>query len=114
MASTDKQRPNKQALSAREDLWVDYEGTPYLTALTQICGFLGVFIGALMVVPLLGNLQYGFGRYWWMILILAVDVIVNLAANVARARRRRALGLTRAQRLWRMGLGPRPENDSRR
>lgn len=114
MASTDKQRPNKQALSAREDLWVDYEGTPYLTALTQICGFLGVFIGALMVVPLLGNLQYGFGRYWWMILILAVDVIVNLAANVARARRRRALGLTRAQRLWRMGLGPRPENVSRR
>jgi hypothetical protein len=112
MTSTGKQRPDKQALSAREELWVDYEGTPYLTALTQICGFLGVFIGALMVVLLLGNLQYGFGRYWWIVLILALDGGVNLAANVARARRRRALGLTRAQRLWRMGLGPGRENDS--
>jgi len=63
---------------------------------------------------LLGNLQYGFGRYWWIVLILVVDVVVNVAANAARARRRRALGLTRARRLWRMGLGPRPADDSRR
>lgn len=107
MVSPNRHRPDNEALSAREELWVDYEGTPYLTGLSQICAFLGVFVGVLMVIFLLGNLQYGFGRVWWMVLILAVDAVVNLAVNVARARRRRALGLTRAERLWRMGLGPR-------
>jgi hypothetical protein len=108
MSVSHRPRPDKHALSAREELWVDYEGTPYLTGLAQICAFLGVFIGALAVVVLIGNLKYGFGRYWWLILVLAVDVAANGAVQLARARRRRTLGLSRAQRLFRMGLGPPP------
>lgn len=99
---------DKSPLSARDELWLDYEGTPYLTGLTQVCSFLGVFIGALTFLVLLGNLQHGFARYWWLILVLVVDVAVNSAVRLLRARRRRKLGLTRSQRLWRLGLGPRP------
>jgi hypothetical protein len=95
-------------LSARDELWLDYEGTPYVTALAQICAFLGVFVGALTVVVLLGNLQHGFAHYWWLILVLLIDAAVNIGVRILQARRRRALGLTRAQRLWRLGLGPRP------
>lgn len=108
MADSRRARADKPALSARDELWLDYEGTPYLTGLTQLCSFLGVFIGALAVVVLLGSLQYGVARYWWLILVLVVDAAVNLGIRILRARRRRALGLSRAQRLWRLGFGPRP------
>lgn len=107
-----KSRRDELPLNAREELWLDYEGTPYLTGLTQLCSALGVFIGALAAIFLLGNLHRGFARYWWLILVLVVDVAVNVAARLARARKRRALGLSRAQRSWRLGVGPPPRQDN--
>jgi hypothetical protein len=95
-------------LNAWEELFAEYEGTPYLTGLTEICSALGVFIGAWTVIILLGDLHRGFGTYWSLILILVIDIGLNIALRVIRARRRRALGLTREQRHWRLGLGPRP------
>lgn len=100
-------------MNAREELWLDYEGTPYLTGLTQVCSALGVFIGAFAAIFLLGDLHRGFAAYWPLILILVIDIAVNVAVRRLRARRRRALGLTSAQRMWRLGYGPRPEQQQR-
>jgi hypothetical protein len=99
---TDRSRTN-----AREELYVDYEGTPYLTGLAQVCGAIGVFIGALTLLVLLGSLHRGFRYYWWMVLVLVVDVGLNVGVRIARARKRRRLGLSRAERMWRNGVGPR-------
>jgi hypothetical protein len=93
-----------------EELYADYEGTPYLTGLAQACGAIGVFIGTLALLALLGSLHRGFHYYWWIILILVVDIGLNAAVRVARARKRRRLGLSRAERLWRNGAGPRPQS----
>lgn len=114
MVPSGNPRTKTSGLSARDELWADYDGTPYLTGLTQICSALGVFIGVLTVLVLLGNLQHGFAGYWWLILVLVVDLLVNIAVRLLRARRRRALGLTYAQRLWRLGLGPRPPSSAAR
>ncbi len=89
-------------------MFTEYEGTPYLTGLTQICSAIGVFIGAWTVIILIGDLHRGFATYWSLILILVIDVTVNVAVRLIRARRRRALGLTAAQRRWRLGFGPPP------
>jgi 4-hydroxybenzoate polyprenyltransferase len=91
-----------------EELYVDYEGTPYLTGLAQASAAIGVFIGTVALLALLGSLHRGFHYYWWIVLILVVDIGLNMAVRVARARKRRRLGLSRAVRLWRNGVGPRP------
>ncbi len=108
MTAPGRPRRNGPPLSAWEELFTEYEGTPYLTGLTQICSAIGVFIGAWTVIILLGDLHRGFGTYWSLILILVIDIAVNVAVRLVRARRRRALGLTAAQRRWRLGFGPRP------
>ncbi len=108
MNGSRRPRRNELPLNAREEMFADYEGTPYLTGLTQICSAIGVFIGAWTVIVLLGDLHRGFGTYWSLLLILVLDVAINVAVRWLRARRRRALGLTAAQRRWRLGYGPRP------
>ncbi|HUB04955.1 MAG TPA: hypothetical protein VMA76_07790 [Solirubrobacteraceae bacterium] len=55
-------------------------------------GALGVFVGLWTAIILLGYLHRGFGRYWSLVLILAIDVAVNVAVRAARARHRRAFG----------------------
>ncbi len=94
--------------SARDDLFVEYEGTPYLTGLAHLCSALGVFIGAWTVIVLLGEIHRGLAKCWTLILILVIIVAVNATVQLIRHRRRRALGLTRAQRRWRIGVGPPP------
>jgi hypothetical protein len=69
----------------------EYLDMPYLTAAVNICSALGLFIGLWTAILLAGELHRGFARYWPFVLILAVDLAVNLAVRVARARRRRAL-----------------------
>ncbi len=113
MVSPSKYVAERSHTNAREELYVDYEGTPYLTGLTQLCSAIGVFVGAWALIILLGSLHRGFHYYWWMVLILVVDVGLNVAVRVARARKRRRLGLSRAERMWRNGVGPRPQCEPR-
>jgi hypothetical protein len=68
----------------------EYLDTPYLTAAVNLCSALGVFIGAWTAMLLLGALHRGVARYWPFVLILAIDVVVNIAVRVVRARKRRA------------------------
>jgi hypothetical protein len=99
--------------SAMDELYADYEGTPYLTGLVQVCSAVGLFVGTWTVIILLGSLDRGFHYYWSLILILAIDVGLNVGARVARARKRRRLGISRAERLWRNGVGRRPTSSVR-
>jgi hypothetical protein len=101
-------RRNESPSSAMDELYTDYEGTPYLTGLANLCAAIGTFVGAWTLIILLGTLHRGFAQYWSLVLILVVDITINIVVRVLRFRRRRALGLTRAQRRWRLGLGPRP------
>jgi predicted RND superfamily exporter protein len=75
-----------------------YEGTPWLTGLANFCAAIGTFVGVYAVIGLLGYLHRGFSAYWPMVLILVVDVSVNAGVQFVRFRRRRAEGLTRAER----------------
>ena len=67
----------------------EYLDTPYLTAAVNICTALGVFIGIWTAIFLVGDLRHGFARYWSLVLILVIDLAVNAAVRVARARRMR-------------------------
>ena len=69
----------------------EYLDTPYLTAAVNICSALGVFVGAWTAIILVGYLQRGFSTCWPLGLIIVLDVALNVAVRVARARRRRAL-----------------------
>lgn len=110
MVALSKYRADRSQTNAREELYVDYEGTPYLTGLAQVCAAVGLVIGTFTLIVLVGSLDRGFHYYWWMILILVVDIGLNIGVRVARARKRRRLGLSRAERLWRNGVGPRPQS----
>jgi hypothetical protein len=69
----------------------EYLDTPYLTVAVNLCTALGLFIGAWVLIYLLVDLRHGFAKYWWLVLILVIDLAVNAAVRVARARHRRAL-----------------------
>lgn len=84
----------------------DYEGTPWLTALANFCLAVGLFVGAYAVIFLAGYLHRGLRIYWPFLLIIAIDAAINAIVQLVRFRRRRALGLTRAQRRLRVGLDP--------
>jgi hypothetical protein len=75
-----------------------YEGTPWLTGLANFCAVIGTFIGVYALIGLLGYLHRGFAGYWPMALILVIDLAVNAGVQAWRFRRRRADGLTRAER----------------
>jgi hypothetical protein len=70
-----------------------YFGTPWLTAFANFCLVVGVFVGVYAVIFLLGALHKGFGAYWGLMLILAIDLAVNLVVQTVRRRRRRRLHL---------------------
>jgi hypothetical protein len=74
--------------------------------LANFCAAAGVFIGIYALIFLLGYLHRGFATYWPMALILALDLAVNFIVQLVRFRRRRAPGLTRAERRRRLGLDP--------
>jgi predicted lysophospholipase L1 biosynthesis ABC-type transport system permease subunit len=64
--------------------------SPFLTLGVQLATAIGGFI-ALWTIPfLIANLHHGFATWWWMALVLAVDVALNVGLRVQRARRVRA------------------------
>ena len=69
----------------------EYLDTPFLTAAVNICTALGVFIGIWTVIYLVADFRHGFAKYWSFVLILVIDVAVNVAVRVARARKMREL-----------------------
>ena len=75
-----------------------YEGTPWLSGLANFCAVIGTFVGVYALIAIAGYAHRGFGTYWPMILILVVDVAINATVQTIRLRRRRAEGLTRAER----------------
>lgn len=77
----------------------EYLDTPYLTVAVNLCAALGLFIGAFVLIYLLVDLRHGFAKYWWLVLILVVDVAVNVAVRAGRARRRRASEAARARQI---------------
>jgi hypothetical protein len=84
-------------LAELDDL-AEYEGTPWLTGLANFCAAIGTFIGVYALIGLFGYLHRGFAAYWPMVLILVGDLAVNAGVQAWRFRRRRAEGLTRAER----------------
>jgi hypothetical protein len=66
----------------------EYEDTPYLTGLVNVCTVLGTFVGVWSVIILLGDLHRGFAVYWPLLLILAMDITANVVARWLRAKRR--------------------------
>ncbi len=81
-----------------ESAFDDYFGTPWLTGAVFFATAVGTFVGAWTVIILLGQRHRGFSGWWPLILILVVDVGINVALRVERARRRRARGIERPQR----------------
>lgn len=67
----------------------EYLDTPFRTAAVNICTALGVFIGIWAAIFLVADLHKGFAQYWSLVLILVIDVAVNVALRVARARKMR-------------------------
>ncbi len=67
----------------------EYLDTPFLTAAVNICTALGLFIGIWAAIFLVADLHKGFAKYWSLVLILVIDVAVNVALRVARARKMR-------------------------
>ena len=43
-----------------------------------------------VLMYLLVDLSHGPAKYWWLVLILVIDVAVNVAVRVVRTRHRRA------------------------
>lgn len=95
----------KRQTNLDQDYLADYEGTPWPTGLADFCLVIGVLVGVYAVIFLAGYLHRGFAFYWPLILILVLDVALNVALQLVRMRRRRALGLTRSERRRRLGLG---------
>jgi hypothetical protein len=76
------QMPGKPTLDP-EDL-----DSPYLTLAINLGSALGGFIGLWTVIYLIADLHRGFASYWWLIAIVIIDVGINVALRVIRARRR--------------------------
>ena len=91
-----------------DEVFDEYVGTPYLSLLVNACTALGVFLGAWIVILLIGDWVRGSSGYWPLILILVGDVAINIAVRLIRFRHRRSLGLSTARRGWRSGRSPRP------
>lgn len=70
------------------DVFAEYEDTPYLTGLVNVCTVLGTFVGVWTLIILLGDLHHGLAAYWPLILILAIDTAVNVLVRWLRAKRR--------------------------
>lgn len=71
----------------------DYYGTPWLTGIIFFAGAVGAFVGAWTLILLVGQFHDGVSAWWPLALVIVLDVAINLALRVARARKRRARGL---------------------
>jgi hypothetical protein len=85
------------SLAGVDDL-ADFEGTPWLTGLANFCAVVGTLVGTYALIGLIGYAHRGPAAYWPMALLLVLDVAINAALQLVRFRRRRAEGLTRAER----------------
>jgi hypothetical protein len=83
------------------EAFADYGPTPFLTGFVQFATVIGTFVGVWTAILLAGDWHRGLGVVWPLILILTIDVGVNVALRVARARRWRALGVRRSRPLAR-------------
>lgn len=84
------------------DELASYEGTPYLSALANAAAAIGVFIGAYTAIALAGYAHRGLSHVWTEIVILVLDGAINGTLQLLLYRRRRKLGLTRAERRARL------------
>jgi hypothetical protein len=76
-----------------ESAFDDYFGTPWLSGLIFFAAVVGTFVGAWTLIILFGQRHHGLGDWWPLILILVLDLGINVALRVVRARRRRAMNL---------------------
>ena len=83
-------RWHAQMPSRPDPLDPEYLDTPYLTVAVNLCTALGVFIGAWVLIYLLADLRHGFAKYWWLAVILTIDVALKLALRIVRDRHPRA------------------------
>jgi hypothetical protein len=65
----------------------EYLDAPFLTVMVNICTALGLFIGIWAAIYLAVDFHKGFGTYWSLVLILVIDVAVNVAVRMVRARK---------------------------
>jgi hypothetical protein len=69
---------------ANDPAWLD---TPYLTLGVRFAST----IGAYTIIYLIANLHRGFATYWWLALVLVIDITLNIGLRVARAHRLHAI-----------------------
>jgi hypothetical protein len=81
-----------------ETAFEDYVGTPWLTGVISFATIAGTFVAAWTAILLAGEAHRGVATWWPLALILVLDLAVNLALRVVRARRRRAPGLSPPRR----------------
>ncbi len=87
-SNLDGMHPTDERPTRWDDVFAEYEDTPYLTGLVNVCTVLGTFVGAWTLIILLGDLHRGFAVYWPLVLILTIDIAVNVLVRWIRARRR--------------------------
>ena len=85
--------------------WADYEGTPFLTLLVNFFSATGVMIVIYALLFLPGAIHEGTALTLYI--LIAAELLLNVALRLIRARRRRALGLSRSERRYRLGIGER-------
>lgn len=73
---------------ANDPAWLE---TPYLTLAVRFSSMIGGLIGAYAIIYLIANLHRGFAAYWWLALVLVLDIVLNIGFRVARARRLRGI-----------------------
>jgi hypothetical protein len=73
----------------------DYGPTPWLTGCIQFSTVIGTFVGVWALIILIGYWHRGVGAVWPLVLILVLDVALNVALRLVRARRWRAAGISR-------------------
>lgn len=86
---------------ADDPAWLE---TPYLTLAVRFSSTIGGFIGVYAIIYLIVNLHRGFATYWWLAVVLVLDVGLNIGFRVARARHVREIDRDPPARM----PGPRP------
>jgi hypothetical protein len=74
----DGMHPTDERPAYWADVFAEYEDTPYVIGLVNVCTVLGAFVGVWTLIILLGDLHHGFAVYWPLIMILATDTAVNV------------------------------------
>jgi hypothetical protein len=66
----------------------EYVNAPVLTALVNVCSAVGIFVGAFTAIILAYQWHNGVADYWPLVLILALDAVINVGVRLVRRRRR--------------------------